>query len=248
VRHRKAFNRRIRFLERTIGLRRFHSQFVPAVRISVRFSRIAYLHDLRGSGEKEATKDRILRELLGNAGHNGFRPIARQLLLVAFIPMLHRLARQVRIRCPALSPDDVTQHLVTALLECCNSSELLSRDSHFAFAIARLVRRNAFLWAARESRAAANDSESQEIFERSAQYQGTGTIERSAALGHFLYRCEQRRVLSQHDLALLVALKLDDGQGIEPSNAVRQRMKRILRKLRKAAQWPAPEGPQLRLF
>jgi DNA-directed RNA polymerase specialized sigma24 family protein len=67
-------------------------------------------------------------------------------------------------------------------------------------------------------------------------------MERHAALRHFLYRCVTNGLLADGELDLLVQIKLDGNTGDEiaescglTSNAVRQRMKRLLAKLRRIA-------------
>jgi hypothetical protein len=66
-----------------------------------------------------------------------------------------------------------------------------------------------------------------------------------ARSGNFLFRCEQQGLLSGADLELLVRIKLE-GSRSEPgqtslvySNALRQKIKRLLRKLRDAARLPS---------
>jgi DNA-binding CsgD family transcriptional regulator len=67
-------------------------------------------------------------------------------------------------------------------------------------------------------------------------------MERHAQLRHFLHRCVTHRLLSDAELNLLIQIKLDGNTGEEiaesnsiTSNAVRQRMKRLLAKLRALA-------------
>jgi DNA-directed RNA polymerase specialized sigma24 family protein len=59
---------------------------------------------------------------------------------------------------------------------------------------------------------------------------------------HFLHRCVSRGLLGNAELDLLIQIKLDGNTGEEvaesnsiTSNAVRQRMKRLLAKLRRLA-------------
>lgn len=209
---------------------------------------IVYLH-AEAPDTARPSKDRILAELLGCV-LNGQAPFARDVLLVSFVPMLHSISRQVTLRCPALSPDDIAQHVVTAFLEILASGEFQGRESHIAFAISRLLRRNTFVWAERECRACshvlANEDNSAHVLELSPQ-----PMERAALLHHFLARCYEQGVLSASDLELLVQFKLDDAPGTVYSNASRQRMKRLLRKLRRVAGQPngtAAGALQLRLF
>lgn len=67
-------------------------------------------------------------------------------------------------------------------------------------------------------------------------------MERHAVLRHFLHRCIAKGLLGDAELDLLIQMKLDGNTGEEiaesnstTSNAVRQRMKRLLAKLRRHA-------------
>jgi hypothetical protein len=212
---------------------------------------ISYLHTMQSEGSRTQSKDGILAELLRGATGNGRSATSQELLLWAFVPMLHRVSRQVITRSPSLVPDDVAQHVVTALLESFGSPELAGRDSHLAFAIARLMRRNAFAWAERESRNPVHGFGGIDSFERASHGDGPQPIERAAFLRHFLDRCRRRGVLSGEDLELLFQFKLDELPTAEYSNASRQRIKRLLAKLRRAARRPRRtkfDDRQLRLF
>jgi len=211
---------------------------------------ISYLHTEHSAGNGIPSKDGILAELLRGTTNNGQSSTSRELLLLAFVPMLHRISRQVITRCPTLQPDDVAQHVVTALLESFGSPEFAGRDSHLAFAIARFMRRNAFAWAEREIRGQGHGSDVIDL-DCAPHHNGAQPIERSALLRHFLDRCRQRRILSGEELELLVQFKLDESPGADYSNASRQRMKRLLGKLRRAAKRPRRpkvDDRQLRLF
>ena len=199
---------------------------------------ISFLHTEHSVENGTHSKDGILAELLRGTTNNGRFRTSRELLLLAFVPMLHRISRQVVKRCPGLPSDDVAQHVVTALLKSFGSPEFAGRDSHLAFAIARLLRRNAFAWAQRENRDYLNGFDRAETVESAPHRDGPRPIERAALLRHFLDRCRQRGVLSGKDLELLIRFKLDESPCADYSNASRQRMKRLLGKLRRAAKRP----------
>jgi hypothetical protein len=212
---------------------------------------ISFLHTEQSAENQTHSKDGILAELLSGTTNNGRSRTAQELLLLAFLPILHRISRQVAKRCRGLPSDDVAQHVVTALLESFGSPEFAGRDSHLAFAIARLLRRNAFAWAARESRDYVNGFDRVETVETAPHRDGPQPIERAALLRHFLDRCRQRGVLSGKELELLIQFKLDELPSADYSNASRQRMKRLLGKLRRAAKRPRRpkfDDRQLRLF
>jgi hypothetical protein len=210
---------------------------------------ISFLHTMEAN--RTHSKDGILVELLRGTMGNGRSATSRDLLLLTFVPMLHRISRQVITHIPGLAPDDVAQHVVTALLESFGSPEFAGRDSHLAFAIARLLRRNVFAWAERESRGAMHDFGGIDSLESAPAGDGPASIERAALLRHFLDKCRQHGVLSERELELLAQFKLGELPNAEYSNASRQRMKRLLAKLRRAAKPPRRKkfnDRQLRLF
>jgi hypothetical protein len=212
---------------------------------------ISFLHTEQTAGNGGPSKNGILAELLRQATSNGRSATSQELLLWTFVPMLHRISRQVLTRFPALLSDDIAQHVVTAFLESFGSREFAGCDSHLAFALTRLLRRNAFAWAERESRIVPLLSAGIDALACVPDGNGPQPIEQAALLRHFLDRCQRRGLLSEEDVTLLVQFKLDEFPDANYSNATRQRMKRLLVKLRRAARRPRAakfDPRQLRLF
>src|SRR5271156_766287 len=104
---------------------------------------VAYLHRQQND-EGNSSVDGILLQLVG-AGKNGtLHPIRERIVLLVFVPTIHRTTTQVSAAFPSLAREDTAQHLFAALLEFLHSGELRSRRSHLAFAVARKMRRSAF--------------------------------------------------------------------------------------------------------
>jgi hypothetical protein len=219
---------------------------------------IAYLHTRRNTGNGTHPADRILAELLQTTAADGDVAALRDLLLLAFIPMLHSASRQVASRYPSLSTDDIAQHTVASLLQTLASPEFYGRSSHVAFAISRILKRNAFEWAEREYRSPVHAATPELPFDAPSTHDTPEPVERAALLRHFLHRCQQRGLLTGEDLELLVQFKLDAARDGKPggpaavySNASRQRMKRLLGKLRRIARTrpdKTQDDVQLHLF
>jgi hypothetical protein len=213
---------------------------------------VSFLHT-RSTNNGIPISDHIVRELLQTTATAGDASL-RDLLLLAFIPMLHSTSRQVARRYPSLPPEDISQHVVLSLLQILRSPEFYTRSSHIAFAISRVLKRNTFEWARRENRLAVR-SEGEEAVSEFAFLSDSGApFERAVLLRHFLHCCHARGLLTGDDLALLVQFKLDaardrkaGGPAAVYSNASRQRMKRLLAKLRRVARARAV-STQLRLF
>jgi DNA-directed RNA polymerase specialized sigma24 family protein len=195
------------------------------------------LSDLKAS-PADARSDQLLHELF--AIRASTPAITESLLILTFLPMLHGTVRRVFKQQPGLSLEDISQQVLSFLLQYLRSRELQARQSHFAFAISRAVKRQVFEWASRESGKMGvtdhYDGEARALltFEES--------FERYAFLRHFLLRCVTKGLLTDSELNLLIDLKLNGTNGEEfadfngtSSNAIRQRLKRLLAKLRRLA-------------
>jgi DNA-directed RNA polymerase specialized sigma24 family protein len=185
-----------------------------------------------------ANSDELLRDLFAiRQRHPAF---VENLLVLAFLPVLHGTTRRVVRQQPGLSPEDIAQQALSVLLQYLHSREFHMRQSHFAFAISRTVKRQLFEWVRRESGKIRflNHDNGTALGELAAEE----AFERCALLCHFLHRCVTNGLLTDSELDLLTALKLNGASGEEiagcngtSSNAIRQRLKRLLAKLRRLA-------------
>jgi hypothetical protein len=202
----------------------------------------AHLRSCRSDGQAIHPADGILLELLHLRQRSRGETVLRDVLLLAFIPVLHATARQLARRYPLLPSEDTAQHLVASLLVTLDAPDLLARNSHLAFAISRMAKRSMFDWAERESRVPGSAGRDEPVLATDDVVRGIpGPFERAVLLRHFLSRCQREGMVSGPDLELLVHIKLEGNFGetngtlAAYSNAMRQRIKRILAKLRKAA-------------
>jgi DNA-directed RNA polymerase specialized sigma24 family protein len=180
----------------------------------------------------------------------------QRLLLLAFIPTIHRTTTQITATFPSLTRDDTAQHLFAVLLEYLHSQELRSRQSHLGFTIARKVRRNAFRWAIRESRISLRDETHPTSTEAVEMDASDDDSHASILLGQFLDNCQRKGWLSTEERKLLIEFKLEGISGPELARrnghsvvAVRHRIQRLLDRLRRIAQTSENGKPQqLNLF
>jgi hypothetical protein len=186
----------------------------------------------------DARSDELLGELFRvRAAQPAF---VESLFVLAFVPMLHLLIRRVVRYQPALAEEDVTQQALSFLLLFLRSNETQARQSHFAFAISRAVKRRVFKWARREgTKDALLNRGGNSLLSPAVEE----SFERHAQLRHFLHRCVSRGNLTEAELDLLIQFKLEGTNGEDfqslngnASNASRQRLKRLLTKLRRLAQ------------
>jgi DNA-directed RNA polymerase specialized sigma24 family protein len=213
---------------------------------------VDHLHE----GHQNSPSDPVLLELVARIADAAFGPIPQTLLLLVFVPTIHRTTSQIAAAFPSLPRDDTAQCLFTALLEFLRSQELQSRRSHIAFTIARKIRRNGYRWAIRESRRSlrkeadatqATSLETERSVEDSHSY---------ALLEQFLDRCQRSGWLSSEERQLLIQFKLERISGPELARrtglsaiAIRHRIQRVLGRLRRIARKRGlAQSEQLDLF
>ena len=187
------------------------------------------------------SSDDLFRELLAA---RALEPqFVETLMIVAFVPVLHGTVRRIAKQQLRLTRADITQQALSVFLQVLRSDQIEKRQSHFAFAISRAAKRQLFEWAGREG--AVHGPGREEEPQPPLPLLDDEFMERHAVLRHFLHRCVAKGLLRGAELNLLIQIKLDGNTGEEiaesnstTSNAVRQRMKRLLAKLRRLAGTP----------
>ena len=203
---------------------------------------VAQLHACRNGGDPHHISDQIFVELLHDRIFASHWELLERLLLLIFIPAVHATVRQVSNCYPFLPREDIVQHALTTLLDSLRSDDWRARRSHFAFSMARTLRRSTFAWANREFRSTSQFA-AQEIGDAFPSAQtAEEAFERNVVLRNFLSLCQQRAYLTPEELNLLIDFKLEtasrngltdpSGRG---SNIFRQKLKRLMNKLRRLA-------------
>jgi DNA-directed RNA polymerase specialized sigma24 family protein len=188
------------------------------------------------------SSDEILGELLrrGEIPSQGLR---QHVLLLILMPALHRTSRQIAHGFPSLARDDVAQQLITSLLQILRSKSMLKQQSHFAFTITRLMRRQAFRWAIREAKLAPTQELAMPIVAEAVVEHG---FETTIHLREFLRGCLDEGQLTKTEYDLLMLFKIEGvsaealaaREGLSEI-AFRHRMQRVVDKLRRIAQSPS---------
>ena len=215
---------------------------------------IAHLH--RQSEHQSSSVDEVILELVRDGANRPRGSLPNSLLLLVFVPTIHRTTTQISARFPSLGRDDAAQYLFAAFLEFLHSAELLAHRSHLAFFVARKMRRSAFRWAIRESRldlpsegnaAPATSEES----DQSRDESHAGLL-----LAKFLDDCQHRGWLTEEERQLLAQFKLEGVRAADlarrsghTSTAIHHRIQRLLDRLRRIARKTAGgAAEQLDLF
>jgi hypothetical protein len=196
---------------------------------------------------KEGTQlsDQIFAALIASTPICENADFLERVLLLALMPAIHANVRQVSASYPFLPREDVAQHALTVLVQFLRSDAWRTRSSHFAFTVTRKLRRSLFLWARDEFRSIPDFATRWANDELSIAQSAEESFERNAILRRFLSLCQERAYLTADDLNLLIEIKLEgslDGDGSQMldrnSNAFRQKVKRLMNKLRECARVP----------
>jgi hypothetical protein len=203
-----------------------------APHLAVFSSPVALLSHLQSLSGKPAS-DEIFGELL-DARALSPGTVFDSVLVLLFLPVLHSTVRRVLKRYPGLPREDTAQQALQTLLECLNSPEFRARRAFLGFALARRIRRATFEWAAREHKSPLETPGRVESNEMNSAETLDESFERTALLHHLLARAVERGTLTSSELRLLIQFKLEGGsENGSFSNAERQRLKRLLARLRR---------------
>ena len=167
--------------------------------------------------------------------------LRNSVLVLCFIPMIHRTYHEVRAWFREIEPDDIAQQILTMFLELVDSTPPILMNNHLPIALTRSIRKSVFRWAEKEKRIAIQREfdKSREIAEPSA----SDTFEAVSLLNDFLDYCQRTGVLSIFERDLLIRLKIDGFFAKEiihthtalSEKAVHWRVERIVQRLQKAA-------------
>lgn len=201
---------------------------------------IGHLH--RQSENESSSVDEVMVELIRAGAKGPSDPIWQSLLLLVFVPTIHRTTTQISAAFPSLAREDTAQHLFAALLEFLHSKEIRSRRSHLAFAVARKMRRSAFRWAIREFRLdLPNELDGSQAASRGTLESGEQPLA-GVLLAQFLDDCVRRGWLSARERQLLTEFKLEGISGMELARrsghsapVIHHRIYRLLERLRRIA-------------
>lgn len=207
------------------------------------FRLLATVHGSKDVQDGAAFSDLIFAQLLRGGSTVSHWSYIEKLLILFFIPSIHSAIRHVSHHYPFLAREDLSQYALISLLQYLRSATWQSRRSHFGFVVAQELRRSLFRWARGEFESTSQFA-AQKLRERlSVAQTAEESFERHAILRHFLRFCEQHAYLTPEELNLLIDIKIDQsieacasGSNGRISNSCRQKLKRLMRKLRRVAQ------------
>ena len=170
----------------------------------------------------------ILHALVDSIADRTFEEIGQQLLLLAYMPAIHKVYREACQKFPGLCPEDIAQQAALCFLETARSPEMQCLNGHLPRALAIRFRRRLFRWAIGETR------QSLALQEATADPQEPATFEQAITLERILQQAIHDGLLSDAECELLLKLKYEGFQAKELAEALgtdRLNSRRLHRKL-----------------
>jgi DNA-directed RNA polymerase specialized sigma24 family protein len=220
---------------------RFAQTSVPLSSFSTALALVEYLHAQRDGVTSVPSASEIVGSLIRASSIDSEPELKNSVLVLSFIPMIHRTCREVSAWFREIESEDIAQQILTLFLELVDSASPPQITSHLPIALMRALRRGAFRWAENEKRHVIQREadKSQEI----AEPFGNDTFETVSVLNDFLDHCGRIGILSVFERDLLIRLKIEGFFAKEiiqthtalSEKAVHWRVERILQRLQKAA-------------
>lgn len=148
----------------------------------------------------------ILHALVEAIANGTAEAIGQQLLLLAFMPAIHRTYSEVCQRFPVLAAEDIAQQGLLVFMEAARSSFVTNQNGYLPVALAKEFRRRLFRWAFTEVRQA---PASEEVSEIQPEPASDKNFEDAVLLEDFLSQWQRAGVLSQEQCDLLRKFKCE---------------------------------------
>lgn len=214
---------------------------------------IAFLHSHPHDAVRSRQSNEIIKALLSRKqSRDGPAPF-QDLLLLAFIPALHKTYRETRLHFTSLHAEDVAQQVLTSFLELAKSPALERRNGYLSASLSRGLRKFVFRWAIREFRTLPDAQPADGLPSERAEPIARVDFETPCLLREFLAHCLKTGALTHSEYNLLVKLKLEGFEAKELANgssgltptAIHHRLQRIVSRLRRTLTL-RPSEPQSR--
>src|SRR5271165_1013333 len=204
---------------------------------------VEHLHSQREGEERPPTANEILTALIRAAEDPSRAETSNSVLVLAFMPAIHRTYSEVRAWFRELPTDDVSQQTLTYFLELASSAPVGLVDGQLSFLLARSLRRNVFRWAQKEMILLREREKTLEELREASEPSFNESFETVSILNDFLDYARRRGVLTSFERDLLIKLRIEGFLAKEVAHtntvlsprAVQCRIERILDRLRNMA-------------
>lgn len=185
----------------------------------------------------------ILHALVDSIVDRTAEEIGQQLLLLAYMPAIHRAYGEVCQQFPSLSAEDVAQQAALVLLEAARSPAMRNQNGYLPIALARDFHKRLIRWAFGEIRQAVP---SEEVSTVHPEPEADENFEPAVLLEDFLSQWRRAGVLTQEESDLLRKFKCDgfrwyelgEGEDGPSANALYTRVYRTINRLRRLVGGP----------
>src|SRR5260370_940256 len=180
----------------------------------------------------------ILHALVDSIADGTAEEIGQQLLLLAYMPAIHKAYAEVCQRFPALAAEDGAQQAALVLLEASRAPDMRNQNGYLPIALARDFHKRLIRWAFGEIR---QSVPSEEVSAVHTEPESDENFESAVLLEDFLSQWQRAGVLSQEECDLLRKFKCDGfhrnelatGEGGPSGNALYFRAYRAINRLRR---------------
>ncbi|MGB6875586.1 MAG: hypothetical protein WBD87_06085 [Candidatus Acidiferrales bacterium] len=212
---------------------------------------IHHLHDQKDGEYRPPSVSEVLGALIQAGPEANEIEMSQSVLVLAFMPAIHRTYRETCAWFQEIPTDDIAQQILLFFLELAASAPIGLLNGQLSFALARSLRRNTLRWARREQSMLMDRERFAEERARQAEPREEARFESLSLLRDFLDFCVRIGILSKFERDLLVKVKLDgfiakevlDRHTVLSPKAVHLRIQRIMKKLQDAAwEFPSPNG------
>jgi len=189
-------------------------------------------------GVNHIARSAILHALVSSVADRIAEETGQQLLLLAFMPAIHKTYVEVCQLFPDLGTDDIAQQAWLVFLEALRLPVVTNQNAYLPAALAKEFRRKLFRWAFGETRKSVPGDEISSIHPEPAL---DDDFEDAILLEHLLSQAQCAGVLSKEECDLVRKFKCEGFSANElvstdtgnTTNAVQMRLKRIFKKLRR---------------
>jgi hypothetical protein len=180
----------------------------------------------------------ILHALVESIADGSAEEIGQQLLLLAYMPAIHRAYVEVCQQFPTLAAEDVAQQAALVLLEAARSPAMRTQNGYVPIALARDFHKRLIRWAFGEIR---QSVPSEKVSRVHPEPESDENFEGAVLLEDFLSQWQRAGVLSQEECDLLRKFKCDGfyrhelgtGEDGPSGNALYFRAYRAINRLRR---------------
>src|SRR5271165_3229206 len=221
---------------------------------------VGHLHSQREGEERPPTANEILAALIRSTEDPARAETSNSVLVLAFMPAIHRTYSEVRAWFRELPTDDVSQQTLTYFLELASSAPVGLVDGQLSFLLARSLRRNVFRWAQKEMILLREREKTLEELREVSEPSFKENFETVSLLNDFLDFACRKGIISVFERALLQKMKIEgflakeaaETNKVLSEKAVFHKLQRIMARLQKAAKMttlgePIEVLPNLRL-